>query len=277
MPVERLVPYRKISPRRLSDLPGPRRKKPSVRAQTRALRTAIEREHQIVQTLVTDRISRTRYLESLGMPFDPILVWNDFDQTYQFTETNTDLLPDWEELTEHMKLQVGFMAAQTFNGFSFTSHIHPIHLDNWIAKGTVAARTEARLRENLHWAGVPNIPFAYVIEARSRSTKSRTKPHLHGYVIPDKRIDITRFKVGVEHALHHARNETPLRSSWAWHQEDAYDRDTGDGRGFGRWPSYITKAVTRYDDRLRGRRVFFSRSLTQLASQFWALLQEKPL
>lgn len=225
---------KKISPRRLADLPGPRRKKPPVRAQTRWLVAAIEREHQLVQKLRNDEVSRTAYLVQLGYPVDSLLVWNDFDQTHHFTETNPDQLPEWEQLTEYMKHQVGFMATTSLGGYAFSSDIHPAQLDKWIARGKVMDRSVERLKEELRAKGLDDLPVSFMLEGRSRSTKSRTKVHVHGAVIPDTLHDMTRFKVAVENAWHKARGEKQLGIN-AWHKEPAYDRDTGDGRGWGRW------------------------------------------
>ena len=267
---------KKISPRRLADLPGPRRKKPPVRAQTRWLVAAIEREHQLVQKLRNDEVSRSAYLVQLGYPVDSLLVWNDFDQTHHFTETNPDQLPEWEQLTEYMKHQVAFMAATSLGGYAFSSDIHPAHLEKWIARGTVMDRTVERLKDELRGKGLDDLPFSFMLEGRSRSTKSRTKIHVHGAAIPDTPHGMTRLKVAVENAWHKARGEEQLRGG-AWHQDLAYDLDTGDGRGWGRWLNYTSKNVLRYDARIKGRRVYMSRSMTQVAREFWLMLQEKPL
>lgn len=267
---------KKISPRRLSHLPGPRRKKPPVRAQSRWLKAAIEREHKLVQNLRNDEVSRSTYLRQLNLPVDPLLVWNDFDQTHYFTETNPDNLPDWDELTEYMKHQVAFMAASSLGGYAFTSHIHPVHLDHWIARGVVKDRTVERLKEELRKAGMEDLPVAFMFEGRTRSGKSKTNIHVHGTTIPDTPLDMTRFKVAAENAWHKARGERQLTSA-AWHQSLAYDLDTGDGRGWGRWLSYTSKNIQRYDSRIKGSRVYMSRSMTQVAREFWLMLQEKPL
>jgi len=267
---------KKISPRRLSDLTGPRRKKPPVRTQAQWLAEAMKREHEVVQTLVNDKVSREDHLQRLGLPVDPMLVWTDFDRTHEFTSTNSNHLPAWKDLTEYMKLQIGFMVALGLGGYSFSSDIHPAHLAKWVARGSVTTQILKRLKEEAAKQGLNALSFAYLIETRSRSGKSRSKIHLHGYVVPNTSLDITRFKVATEKAFHHARGAKPLKSD-AWDEKPAYDVDTGDGRGWGRWVSYLAKNVRRYDARIKGRRVYISRAMNQAAQEFWSLLREEPL
>lgn len=56
----------------------------------------------------------------------------------------------------------------------------------------------------------------------------------------------------------------------------AYDLDDGRKHGRGRWAGYMAKNATRWDSRF-SRRVFMSRTATQTAREFWALLREEPL
>ena len=66
--------YKKISPVRLNDLRGPRRKKPPVRAIQRKRTEVIEKERAIVGSLLSDRAQRIAYCHSLGMQPDGFLV-----------------------------------------------------------------------------------------------------------------------------------------------------------------------------------------------------------
>jgi hypothetical protein len=186
-------------------------------------------------------------------------------------------LPEWDDLTEYMKLQVGAMATITFRGYSFTSEIHPAQLAKWVARGTVHDRVVERLQDELRARGFSGLPLAFVLEGRSKSGKSRTKIHVHGFVIPDTPHEMTRFKLAVIDAWHTARGESKLLEKRAWDAEPAYDKDTGDGRGWGRWVGYLVKNARRYDARIKGRRVYISQSMTQVAREFWWMLQEKPV
>lgn len=268
---------KKISPIRLSDLPGARRKKPPVRAYNRQLRSAIEAEDQLVQTLRNDRETRIEVARSFGLQPDALEVWTDFYRTGEFTEQDPRKLPRWKDLTEFMKFHVAFMATESLDGYAFTSKIHPDLLGNWMGEDRFLERVVKRLKDGLAKQDIPRIEFAFVIEMRTRGGKSRTAPHLHGFVIPPTPLDITRFKIAFEGALHRARGALPQKGKKAWHQHPAYDRDKGDGRGFGRWTNYILKNVRRYDQRVRGRRVYMSQSITQAAQEFWKLVREDPV
>lgn len=222
---------------------------------------------------MNDRDTRREFWRRRGTAIDELLVWKDIDQTYEYTEGVPSRLCKWEKLTEYLKLQVGFMVAISLGGYSFTSRIHPTLEGKWVASGRLQANIAKRLREQLARSGVANIEYAYILEARTKSGKSRTDIHLHGYALADDPLDITRFKVAVEKALHQARGQPPLGKK-AWREDRAYDKDTGDGRGYGRWVGYITKNTSRFDHRIRGRRVHISQSLTKTARVFWEFLRD---
>ena len=260
--------FKKLSPRRLADLSGSRRKKPPVREQNRALKALVESEHELVQTLLKDRETRIQMTQVEGWPLDGLSVWKDFGHTWDFTEGDPRRLGPWSHLSEYMKLQLGFMVALSFGGYSFTSRVHPALTSRWAAGGRLQARVQERIKESFAQAGIPHLEYAYVLEARTKSGKSRTDVHLHGYLTTSDPYGITRFKVAVETALHRARGHRPLGHK-AWDEDPVYDFDSGDGRGYGRWVSYIAKNVSRYDQRIRGRRIFMSRPALQSAREFW--------
>jgi hypothetical protein len=268
------MPYRKLSPRRLTNIPGPRRKKPPIQRQTRELRESIEAEHNLLQALLRDADLRAAFWRGSGRPFDPLAVWTDFDHTYLLTETDPRHLQEWSELTEYMKLQVGFLVAAMFRGYSFTVRLHPQLEAKWIATGqSIPRMIQRRCRAELEAAGMADLAYGYVVEGRSRSGKSRTPLHIHGYLVDDDPLAPTRFKVAMERALLRDDRRRIQASARDIDIELAYDVDRGDGRGRGRWVSYFTKNAQRWDHRIGGRRVYISRPLTQLAREFWALLR----
>jgi hypothetical protein len=268
--------YKKLSPRRLADLPGPRRKKPPIQRQNRALKELVEGEHELLQALIRDAQARRGFWAGSGRAPDPLSVWNDFDQTYLHTETDPRHLKEWGDLSEYMKLQGGFLVALMANGYSFTARLHEDLEAKWTAPGQLTRLIQKRCRRELEAGGLADLAYAYVIERRSRSGKSHTRVHPHGYFVDDDPHSSTRFKVCLERALLRDAQGNIRRRKTDIDIEPAYDVDTGDGRGHGRWVNYVTKNISRWDARLRGRRVFISRPLTQLAREWWELLRTDP-
>lgn len=72
--------------------------------------------------------------------------------------------------------------------------------------------------------GLDKLPYGYAIEARSRTTKSRT--HLHGFFIAEDSLMATGFKVAAEKALRHLNGRLVGKASDV-DVERAYDVDRG--------------------------------------------------
>lgn len=265
--------YKKLSPRRSARLPGPRRRKPLLRKQRRQLERLIEEEHELLQGLCRDAELRRQFWGGSGRALEPLVVWTDFDHTNLLTEIDQRRLNPWGALSQYLKLQIGFLASLEFAGYSFTINIPSELEESWIDKGDqIEARIERRLRDALSATGIKNLPYAYVIETRSRSTKSRTHLHLHGYLIAENSFDETRFKVAAEKAFRSLEGKTIGRARDV-RVERAYDRGQVDGFEYGRWPSYFLKSIHRFDHRVPGKRVFTSRAMTQASEEFWKLIR----
>ena len=264
--------YKKLSPRRLSAIPGPRAKKPPVRQQNREVAELIAEEAKTVETLASDAAVRLAFQRGAGEPYDPLLIWTDFDLTYLYTELDTKDLKDWVKLSEWMKLQLGFLIGLHLGGMAFTANVHGSLLLKWTSEGkSVSALTQKRLKKELDRAGLGSVGYCYVIETRSKWGKSRTAPHLHGFLFADDRSDITRFKLAVDRALlsgdrRAKSNKVSIKFNGFYNQ-----------KGSARYVSYMTKNVHRWDQRIKGRSVYMSRPFTQTVRAFWALVRQEPV
>jgi hypothetical protein len=267
---------RKISAVRRSNFKGrTRRAIPALNQQKRERKLALERELKLVENLMKD--AQTRRLVELRsrLPRQPMTVWTDFDQTWDYTELGPDNLPEWEKLTEFMKLFIGFDIGMEFNsGYSFTAHILPSLVTRWSPSKTgLMANIRQNLRREMDKQGIRKLPFCLVVETRTRSGKSRTKPHLHGYCICDDALDATRFKVALEQAFNPG-----LRLLGRRHPvevEPSYDHRGKEFIGRAVWVKYFTKNVDRWEAILGRRRVFISRSLVQMIRDAWAIRREE--
>jgi hypothetical protein len=267
-----ILAYKKLSPRRLSAIPGPRAKKPPVRQQNRELAELIAEEIKLAQTLASDASVRLAFQQGAGEPYDPLLIWTDFDLTHLHTELDAKNLDPWVKLSEWMKLELGFLLGLRVGGMAFTANVHVSHIEKWSSEGmSVSQLTQKRLKKEIDKSGLGSLPYCYVIETRTKWGKSRTKPHLHGILLADDRRDYTKFKLAVERALLSGDlrgNSKKVTMTF----DNLYDH-----KGSDRYVSYITKNVHRWDARIKGRSVYMSRPFTQTVREFWALIREEPV
>ncbi|WP_143560156.1 hypothetical protein [Sphingobium sp. IP1] len=182
-------------------------------------------------------------------------------------------LPKWETLTEAMKMFIAFDAGMEFQScYAFTAHVNEALIGKWsAATHGFMANVEQRLKRALHRQGLQAIPYCYLVETRSRSGRSSTRPHLHGFFIAETPIDAARFQVALERAFHpDLIRKTRQR---AIKVEPAYDNG-GNFAGRSQWLSYMIKNIDRWDARLGKRRVHLSRSLIGIAREAWELRRE---
>lgn len=251
---------------------GPRAKKPPVRQQNRELAELISEETKTLLALASDADVREAFRRGAGEPDDPLSIWTDFDLTSQFTELDAKHLKTWNKLSEWMKLQLGFLIGLKMGGRAFTSRIHSDLLERWVNEGmSVSDRVQRRMKQELDKIGLGNMPYCYVIETRTKWGKSRTAPHLHGFVLTENPLDFTRFKLAAEKALLSGDGRTQT-TKVRMKFDPLYDY-----LGADRYVSYITKNVHRWDARIKGRSVYMSRSFTQTVREFWALIREEPI
>ena len=267
-----ILTYKKLSPRRLTAIPGPKAKKPPVRQQNKELAELKAEEAKTLEALVRDAAIRLAFRRGSGEPFDELSIWTDFDLTSLYTELDPRHLKRWLNLSEWMKLQIGFLVGLNLGGAAFTAHIHSDLLDKWVAEGmSVSGLVQRRLKKELDAGGLGHLPYCYVIESRTKWGKSRTAPHLHGIIMTDNPHEKTQFKLAVDRALTSGDRRRQARKVSIRIQHLHNDAGTG------RLVSYITKNVHRWDGRIKGRSVFMSRSFTQTARELWALIREEPV
>lgn len=267
---------RKISASRLSDYSGPRRLKPRLNAQKAERLSLFAGEESCLAALFHDDDQRAAISAGLGEPREPMSVWVDSDQSYSETLLQPCELPAWEALTERMKLFVGYDAAMEFGwAYSFTANIAPELVETWRAEGSdFLDCIKLRLYRAMKKKSIVHLPRCFVVEARTKSGKTRNKPHIHGVVMCDNPVDATRFKVALEDAF--ADHLGSRKRRRAVKVERSYAK-RGTAMGRFQWISYITKNTHLYDARFGKRRVYVSRSFNQIARHAWAVRRDDQL
>lgn len=261
---------------------GTRRAKPRVRALNSAVREQIEADHDLIQALIRDADDRRDMLLSMKGSIGPFAVWTDFDQDIHLAKFMPKDLPQWKNIGECLKFHLLFLVAVELGGFSFTVRIRPDLQIKWLAEGRKPMdRITRELRKVLQNHGLGDLAYCYVVEGRTRQGSGITQLHLHGFLLAQDRLIATRFKMAMEQAVAiHPKGRAAagilMKSGPEVDIRDSYDPVDKSERGRGRWVSYITKNVSRWDGRLPGKRTFMSRGATQTTREFWALLRTDP-
>ena len=274
---------KKLTTYRKTQFTGPRRAQPRVRDLNRSIRERVNLEHDLVQRLVRDADVRAAVLRGMKRRIEPFTVWNNFDHTSSaLTEINPRELPAWTDIGEYLKFHLLFQVALDGGGYSFTARVRPDLEDKWKLDGRDPMdRIKRETRKALEWQGLLDLEYCYVVETRSRTGRSRSRIHLHGFLLAEDAAVATKFKVAMEKAIAvhpdgRAAAGIPARSGPEVLVEPVYDVHDDSEHGRGRWASYMAKNATRWDARFQ-RRLFMSRPGTQTAREFWALMREEPL
>jgi len=269
------VSARKISAVRRRDFSCPRRVIPRLNELKQQRDSIAEAERALMGELLADDDTRRRVRAFAGETAHPTSVWNDCDHTWDHTKLVSYELPEWRDLSERMKMFLGFDLGMEFGWcFSFTANLSPMYVERWESNGSsFMSNIDQRLRRELKKLGMGDLPFCYVVETRSRTGKSRCKPHLHGIAICDNALKATKLKVALERAF-----AGPLkrdRQRRAIRVDHGYSCWKLGAEGRVRWVNYITKNAHLYDERLGRRRVYISHAYNALARTAWAVRRDE--
>jgi hypothetical protein len=265
---------RKISAVRLIDFRGPRRKKPKMNDLKTSRDQVLNYENEVLAVMFRDDRERASIDAGMGRPRTPMSVWTDSDQSWTETWLQPCELPKWEQLSERMKIFIGLDVGMEFGfAYSISANISQALIDKWeCGAGQIAKNVKQRVKRQIASKGIHDIPIAWVMEARTKTGKSRTNPHLHGVVLCREPYEATKVKLALEKALAVNLDRKSFRK--ATHVIQSYAK-AGDPMGRFAWVSYITKNAHRYDKRLGHRRVYISTSFTQVAKLAWSIRRDE--
>lgn len=233
-------------------------------------------EKQLTATLMNDASIRRGFERGMGLPSGPGSVWLDSDHSWGYTALAPKHLPRWISLSEAFKMFIAWDAGIEFgSAYALNVNLDPGDVQRWDAgRMGIMANIEQRIRRALRRRGLADLPYAYILETRSRSGRSMTKPHLHGFAICDDPLDASTLKVALEEAF--APSLTRNGRQRSVRIERGYDpAGLPEFSARNRWVSYIIKNAHRYDRRLKKRRLFMSDTLKQVAREAWQLRREE--
>jgi hypothetical protein len=225
--------------------------------------------------LLRDDETRRRIRALAGEVSHPTSVWTECDHTWDYTTLPSYELSEWRDLSERMKMFLGFDLGMELGWcFSFTANLSSHYVEKWESNGSgFMENIGQRLRRELRKEGIENLPHCYVVETRTRTGKSKCKPHIHGIAICDDPLKATKLKVALERAFVGDLKRNGRKRGVK--VDSGYVRHSLGLEGRFRWVDYITKNAHLYDKRLGRRRVFISHSYVALARRAWAIRRDE--
>lgn len=180
-------------------------------------------------------------------------------------------LPVWSSLGQFIKIHLLFQIALEIGGYAFTVRVRPDLDEKWEKTNKDPMDRIKRLTRNaLKRHGIADIEYCYIAETHTKGG-SKTKLHLHGFLVAEYPMVATRFKVAMESAIgKHPKGRGAAGISAKSGPEvevvRAYDMRNVSKHGRGRWVNYITKHATKPDKRIP-RKASMSRTGTQAARE----------
>lgn len=232
----------------------------------------LRRDVEIYRLLRRLKRSGTTWHGNLGVPIEPLSVYMGITGPKakynkvlapfpKRIQPNGRGMPEWDDLTQWLKVQLAVMLMDEWEFQTFNIHIHPKLEAKWVTEGRdVRAEVRNRLRKELG-AIRKGLEHFFVIEGWSKISKAPTGLHIHGGALIDRPGDGDRIIDAAMRAAGQGMRGQP-RTPRSRHGE-VYNRS---GPAYVR---YLFKSVRRQDDRLTKRRLTMSRTIVSATRDFW--------
>ena len=252
--------------------------KRGVREHNKRMRAVAKTQHAYVEHIIHAAADRIAGRIALGLPVDPLTVWNDFDPPTGITfQTAQRELPKWRELSEYMKFQTAAVCALGAEGHSFTARLNPQLENSWEVEGydfyeLIKRKIATQFRES----GINEVGIAYVVEGKTKKG-TRSAIHLHGFFFFDCAAQtLWSVESALETALQVGLCRVGPRRGRDIDIERMYDTGLLYGRSPGTWAAYSVKNAAKPDNRLPNRRIYMNRRTVQTAKVMWGLITDAP-
>jgi hypothetical protein len=246
-------------------------RKSGIRARRRREDKRLLRDQEIYRSIegyVADGLASHEWLDEnieplsvyLGIPGNP---FNDTLAPFPIrNQANGRPMPQWEDLSAWMKVQLAVMLLHEWTFQTFDIHLHPDLESQWLLEGRdPRMMMRDRLRRELDKSVGPGREFFFVVEGWSKKTRTSTMVHIHGGAAIYDELDDEKIEEAAARACGHGLKGYS-RQARAVHSQEF----TREGPAY---INYLFKAVRTRDPRLPERRLTMSRSIVNATRDFW--------
>jgi hypothetical protein len=175
-------------------------------------------------------------------------------------QENGKPMPQWEDLSQWMKVMMATMAGHQWDLLTFNIHLHPDLERELVATDSVRTKLAERARKHLARAVGKGREFFFVIEGLSKDTFAPTILHIHGAAAVYLPGEARRIERAIAAAAGHVRGASKQRR--AVHSKPFTTLQAAYG-------DYLFKFAKQFDPRLDDRRLVMSNSMTTAARDLW--------
>ena len=169
-------------------------------------------------------------------------------------------MPQWDDLSQWMKVMLATMACYQWDLLTFNVHLHADLEQQLVASGRVRPLLAERVRKHITRALGKGREFFFVIEGLSKHTLAPTVLHIHGGAAVFEPEDLRRIKGAVAKAAGHlpgaSKQPRAIHTKLFTTLQAAY----GD---------YLFKFAKRADVRLDQKRLVMSQGMTRAGRDLW--------
>ena len=169
-------------------------------------------------------------------------------------------MPQWEDLSQWMKVMIATMLGHQWDLLTFNIHLHPDLEARLAASGQLRSKLAERVRKHVTRA-VGRREFFFVIEGAQKGTGNPVLLHMHGAICSYEPGEARRLEEALARAAGHnvsGRRQTPRAVNTKWFEviRVAY-------------VDYLFKFAKKFDPRLDDKRLVMSQLMTAAARDLW--------
>ncbi len=264
---------RKIQKIRSNDIPKSRKGKSLVNAHKSAILNQIDKDKDLLETIVRVRDVRASIVRGSGGQIDFLSVYGENDYDYAVHGIDVRYFPKWRELSDLMKAYLGFLLSTICNGYSFTAVINPDLEASWLKNDVDPLdRVKRMLSKQLSKHKINGMPLFLTLEGKSRTGKSRTQLHIHGYFIPDNSLEATTMKKVFEDAFYpdlkiKKGSNIPVVIVRSYELPNS-------SNGAVRWVDYGVKNILSPGAKIKTSQIYLTNSLRGCVKEFWSIIRQ---
>ena len=170
-------------------------------------------------------------------------------------------MPQWEDLSQWMKVNVAVIVGFEWELLTFNINLHPDLESDLTQQGKLRQTLSERVRKHLGRSVGPSREYYFILEGHEKLAGAATHLHLHGAIALRTGDNVKALMNALAKAAGHdiaKRSRIPR----AVHSQSFQVIQAA-------YANYLFKFARRPDPRLDERRLVMSRGMTQAAKMFW--------